>query len=363
MREARRHPQTERRHVLDVGERAHEIASQRARHLLDVAIDERRDADIIGRRDRCIVGAIRSCDPTRDVLDENELPRRESTKLSTLLRPQRIAARTNTNRDRAADNERARQRSLEKSAPRDRLGLGVSIDHAAIVIARSARFSRRRDLNDKTRAMHLFGLTGGIASGKSSASAQLIARGVPVIDADQIARDVAAKGGAAYDGMVRAFGNSVVNADGSLDRQAIAKIVFADDARRKELNAIVHPAITAETLVRAEALARKGEPLACYDAALLVENGVADAFRPLVVIAAPEELQASRAALRDGTSIEAARARIASQMPLANKTAAADFVIHNTTTLENLNAEVDRVLKEICARFAIDESRYFSASS
>ena len=206
--------------------------------------------------------------------------------------------------------------------------------------------------------MHLFGLTGGIASGKSVVAQRLRARGVPVIDADELAREAVAVGSVGLSEVARAFGDGVLTASGELDRKAVASIVFADPARRRELNAILHPRITALSLQRAQELESKGEPLACYEAALIVENGMADAFRPLVVVAAPEELQVARTCLRDGAAEADARARIRAQMPLAAKTARADFVIDNTGTLAELVAKTDAVLDAICARANVPRERY-----
>jgi dephospho-CoA kinase len=209
----------------------------------------------------------------------------------------------------------------------------------------------------------LFGLTGGIASGKSAVAARLRARGVPVIDADQLAREVVEPGTAGLAEIVQAFGDGLLLADGSLDRKALATVVFADEAKRKRLNQIVHPRIGELTLARAEELRQQGEPLACYEAALLVENGVADAFRPLVVVGAPEELQIARSMRRDSATLDEARARVRAQMPLAAKIKIADFVIDNTGTLDGLLAATDRTLDAICLRLGVDATRYRAPSS
>lgn len=208
------------------------------------------------------------------------------------------------------------------------------------------------------RAVHLFGLTGGIASGKSAVGARFRERGLPVIDADTLARDVVAAGTPGLAEVVQAFGDGVLLPDGGLDRKAVAAIVFGNDTKRKQLNAILHPRITALTLVRAEELRQKGEPLACYEAALLVENGVADAFRPLVVVSAPEEVQVARAAARDHATPDEARARIRAQMPLEQKVKLADLVIENTGTLDELRAAADRALDAVCARVGVAPSLY-----
>ena len=142
----------------------------------------------------------------------------------------------------------------------------------------------------------------------------------------------------------------------SFEREAA--VAFADEAKRRALNAITHPRISALSMDRAAELATKGEPLACYEAALIVENGMADAFRPLVVVAAPEALQLARAVARDGGTPEDALARIRAQKPLAAKVALADHVIHNAGTRDELTARADQVLDAICASHGIDPGRY-----
>jgi dephospho-CoA kinase len=201
-------------------------------------------------------------------------------------------------------------------------------------------------------AFTLFGLTGGLASGKSTVAARFRHRGVPVIDADLLAREVVAPGSDGLAAVVAAFGDDVLAADGSLDRARMAAMVFGDAARRATLNGILHPRIGALTAERAAALAAAGEPLACYEAALLVENGLADAFRPLVVVALPESVQVSRAVARDGGTEEQARARIAAQLPLATKVALSDFVIDSSGDRAATEAQADDVLAAIRARIA-----------
>ena len=201
--------------------------------------------------------------------------------------------------------------------------------------------------------MHLFGLTGGIASGKSAVAARLRARGVVVIDADHLAREAVAKGTAGLADVVKTFGEAVLAADGTLDRKKLADLVFADDAKRKALNGIVHPVVTMLTFKRAAELRDAGHELACYEAALIVENGVADAFRPLIVVAAPEDTQIARACARDHAAAADVRARIRAQMPLAEKVKVADFVIENAGSLADLERRTDEVLKAICERLDV----------
>lgn len=202
--------------------------------------------------------------------------------------------------------------------------------------------------------MHVFGLTGGIASGKSAVAARLRARGVPVIDADELARIAVEPGSRGLIDVVRAFGPDVLAADGSLDRKKLAAVVFGDDEKRKKLNGIIHPIVSTLTFARAAALRDEGHPLACYEAALIVENGVADAFRPLVVVAAPEDTQVARACARDSAEPEEVRARIRAQMPLAEKVKVADFVIDNTGSRADLERRTDEVLEAICTRLDVD---------
>ena len=212
---------------------------------------------------------------------------------------------------------------------------------------------RREDV-----AVHLFGLTGGIASGKSAVAERLRARGVPVIDADEVAREVVAGGTEGLRAIVAEFGEGVLDAGGTLDRKALGCVVFADEAKRKRLNAITHPLIGRRTFERAAELDRAGEPLGCYEAALLVENGAADAFRPLVVVACPEEVQVARVIARDGATREEALARIRAQKPLAEKVAVADFVIDTDGPVEASASRTVEVLAAICRRVGAEPGRY-----
>jgi dephospho-CoA kinase len=206
--------------------------------------------------------------------------------------------------------------------------------------------------------LHLFGLTGGIASGKSTVAARFRARGVPVIDADALAREVVAPGTDGLRAVVEAFGPGVLAPDGTLDRKAVARIVFADVAARRRLEGITHPRITRLGMERAAEHAARGEPLVCYEAALIVENGVADAFRPLVVVACSEDVQIARVQARDGASREDALARVRAQKPLAEKVAVADFVVDTGGTLEEGTRRADEALSAVCARVGVDFGRY-----
>ncbi len=206
--------------------------------------------------------------------------------------------------------------------------------------------------------MHVFGLTGGMASGKSAVGARFRERGLPVIDADLISREVAVPGSESVALVAETFGKEFVAADGSLERKKLSAAVFGDDEKVRQLNAIMLPRIAALTAKKTAELEARGEPLACYEAALIVENKIADLFRPLVVVAAPLDVQIARATSRDGLTADAVRKRIAAQLPLEEKIRVADIVIHNDGTLETLRARADDALDEVCRRTAVDSARY-----
>jgi dephospho-CoA kinase len=210
----------------------------------------------------------------------------------------------------------------------------------------------------KIPRMHVFGLTGGIASGKSSVARIWKSLGLPIIDADQLAREVVEKGTPGLAEIEATFGGSVITKDGNLDRKALAALIFSDAAKRKRLNEITHPRIYALSAERARVLSDKGEPLACYEAALLVENGMADAFRPLVVVRADVESQVARGSSRDGASVEDVRARVMAQMPLGEKVAAADVVIDNNGPETGLENNARDALRAVCTKLAVAPARY-----
>jgi len=204
----------------------------------------------------------------------------------------------------------------------------------------------------------LFGLTGGLASGKSSVAARWKARGLAIIYADVMAREIVEPGTSGLAEIVTAFGPDVLLPDGSLDRKKVGAIVFADSAARKKLELITHPRIAAGMIKRAGELEEAGEPLGCYEAPLLVERGFADLCRPLVVVAIDERTQIARAMTRDRLSEDEVRARLAAQLPLSAKVAVADYVIDNSGDLETLTTKADDVLDAICKKAGVDPARY-----
>jgi dephospho-CoA kinase len=195
------------------------------------------------------------------------------------------------------------------------------------------------------------GLTGGIASGKSAVGRLFRALGVSVVDADEVAREVVERGSEGLAEIVEAFGSGVLGPDGALDRKKLAAIVFEEPDLRKRLEAITHPRIGARSMQLMAAVAARGERLAIYEAALLVENGSYRMMQALIVVAAREETQIARVIARDGFDEAAARARIAAQLPLAQKIAVADYVIWNDGTLDELAAKVREIHSALLARF------------
>ncbi|APT90873.1 dephospho-CoA kinase [Corynebacterium sphenisci DSM 44792] len=185
------------------------------------------------------------------------------------------------------------------------------------------------------------GLTGGMGSGKSSVSARLREHGARVVDADAIAREVVAPGEPALAELAEAFGADVIAADGTLDRALLARRAFADDASRRRLNAITHPRIAART-AELFALARPGEVLV-HDMPLLIENGLAGDHDLVVVVHAPEEIRVRRLVESRGVDAADARRRIAAQIDDATRLAAADVVLDNSGTREELVEQVDRL--------------------
>lgn len=206
--------------------------------------------------------------------------------------------------------------------------------------------------------MHVFGLTGGFATGKSTVVARLRERGVPVLEADVLAREVVLPGSEGLARVVEAFGADVLDAAGALDRKRLGRRVFSDPSERAKLERLTHPLIRALQKKRMTEFAVLGEPLACYEAPLLVEVGLASELRPLVVVGADETTQIERAKRRDGLDENAVRARLRAQVPLAEKRALADYVIDNTGSIERLRDDTDRVLDAICEQLGIPPERY-----
>ena len=192
------------------------------------------------------------------------------------------------------------------------------------------------------------GLTGGIGCGKSSVSRLLASYGAVVVDADLLARQVVEPGTPGLRAVVKEFGTDVLNPDGSLDRDKLGAIVFADEERRKALNAIVHPLIGEATQVELER-AKDGD-VVVHDVPLLVEGNLMSMYDVVVVVAASPETAKARLVRDRGMTPEAAQARIDAQLPIDAKRAVADVVIENDGPLEELEPQVRRLWADLRAK-------------
>jgi len=192
------------------------------------------------------------------------------------------------------------------------------------------------------------GLTGGIASGKSAVSARLAQRGAVIIDADLLARQVLEPGTDGLAEVVAAFGPDILTAQGELDRAALGQRVFTDDTARATLNGIVHPRVRA-----ASATLREQAPagsIVVEDIPLLVETGQQDRFDFVVVVHASEPARVDRIISNRGATVEDARARIAAQATDEQRAAAADVILDNSGTLDDLNRQVDELYVKLQGR-------------
>jgi dephospho-CoA kinase len=197
--------------------------------------------------------------------------------------------------------------------------------------------------------MRVIGLTGGIASGKSTTARLLRDLGARIVDADQLARDVVMPGQPALAEIAGLFGPEAITPEGTLDRKRVGAIVFHDADKRRQLEAITHPRIGQLTQERLAGLAAEGLPVAIYEAALLVENGSYRGLDGLIVTSCDEATQLARLAERDGLSEVEARARSAAQLPLADKVAVADWVIDTCGPIAETQKQVAKVWAEILA--------------
>ncbi|MCD1258953.1 dephospho-CoA kinase [Paenibacillus athensensis] len=185
------------------------------------------------------------------------------------------------------------------------------------------------------------GLTGGIACGKSTVSAMLAGRGAALVDADRIAREVVEPGSPVLNRVASRFGQAVLLQDGSLDRKALGRIVFGDEAARKELEALLHPPIRALMRERMEAFERE-QPhrLVVVDVPLLFESGLASMFEEVLLVYVPREVQLERLIRRDGLEPAEALKRLEAQLPIDAKRELADNIIDNSGTVEETERQV-----------------------
>ena len=197
--------------------------------------------------------------------------------------------------------------------------------------------------------MKVIGLTGGIATGKSSVASLLREFGAKIVDADQIAREIVRPGQAAWQGIVDAFGPQILKLDKSIDREKLRKIVFKDKEARRKLESITHPQIRATAQEMIQKLAAKGAEIIVYEAPLLYENKVHLWVRPVILVACDSATQKKRLRERDGLSAEEIQQHLKAQMPLEAKRKLAGIVIENVGGLEDLRRQVKEVWEKLVA--------------
>jgi len=197
-------------------------------------------------------------------------------------------------------------------------------------------------------AMLRVGLTGGIATGKSTVSRLFVECGAWLIDADVLARDVVAPGRPALRRIVEAFGHEMLRPDGTLDRDRLGRTVFGDAGKLAQLNALIHPDVAAEQERRCDEIAAAApHAVVIYDAALLIEAGAHARMEKLIVVTADEQTQLARLKARNHLSAEEAERRIAAQMPLADKVKLADYVLDGTLPPDQLRKAVRRIYDDL----------------
>lgn len=192
----------------------------------------------------------------------------------------------------------------------------------------------------------VIGLTGGIASGKSTVSQMIKEKGIRVVDADIIAKEAVSKGSAALHQIVQTFGEEVLLPNGELNRQQLGAIIFSDEEKRKKLNAIVHPEVRKEMLEQRDEGVSNNETFVVLDIPLLFESKLEGLVDRIIVVYTTPELQLSRLMIRNDLSEEEALNRIHSQQPLEEKCQKADRVIENTKDLAFMRKQLENILNE-----------------
>ncbi|MBI2360063.1 MAG: dephospho-CoA kinase [Deltaproteobacteria bacterium] len=195
--------------------------------------------------------------------------------------------------------------------------------------------------------MKVVGLTGGIATGKSTAASMLLELGARIIDADELAREIVQPGKDAWKEIVEAFGEEILRGDRTIDREKLRRIVFQDEKKRKRLEAITHPRIRSLAREKMQKLAAEGAEIVVYVAPLLFETQVHLWIRPVILVACDSATQRKRLRRRDGLSEEEVERHFDAQMPLEEKRRLADVIIENNGTLDELRKRVKEVWEEL----------------
>lgn len=196
--------------------------------------------------------------------------------------------------------------------------------------------------------MLIVGLTGGIASGKSTMADMFKKEGAYIIDIDMISRDVVKPGKPAWQDVIHIFGKEVLNEDQTLNRKKVGDIVFSDAEKRKKLEEIIHPKITAETLMKINEIAKKdNQAIVIIDIPLLIETDKQDTVNKVVLVYTSPQGQIERLVKRDGLSLEDAHKRLTSQMPIENKKKYAHYIINNEEPLKEIQKRVKEIFREL----------------
>ena len=191
------------------------------------------------------------------------------------------------------------------------------------------------------------GLTGSIATGKSTIATILLEKGAQLVDADRIARDIVQPGSPLLNEIALQFGEQVILPDGTLDRKALGQIIFENEARKKQLNELMHPAIRAEMKRQiAEYEAMNPNGLIVVDVPLLYESNLVEWFDAVMLAYVPQRIQIQRLMARDGISEENAKKRVFSQIDIEQKKQRADIVINNSNTVDETRQQIDTYWKQ-----------------
>ena len=195
--------------------------------------------------------------------------------------------------------------------------------------------------------MDVYGLTGGIGSGKSAAAAIFEELGIPVVSADELSRVIVTPGSEGLAAVVEAFGSGVLDEHGDLDRRKLGKLVFRDPSQRARLEGILHPRIRDRFQDVLTTLEATGQHTVIYEVPLLFENNLEKTMKAVILVSAPEALRIARVVERDKLSLEDVRARMAAQMDDAGRRARAQHVLENDGDLEHLHRQVEALLAKL----------------
>jgi dephospho-CoA kinase len=192
----------------------------------------------------------------------------------------------------------------------------------------------------------IIGLTGSIATGKSTVSRMLKQKGYPIVDADEISRFIVEPGSHVLSSIAEAFGSDILLPDGSLNREKLGNLIFNDEEKRKKLNGIMHPAVRKEMLRQKEEWLEKGANTIIMDIPLLFESNLQSYVDKIIVVSALPAVQRERLMARNGYSQDEADVRIDSQLPIATKEKGADAVIDNNGSMEETENQLDKILRK-----------------